>query len=402
MTGEAAGGDDAPMRITPPRLEGWRLDAALALFTGAVLLASEPLFAAERGVPVSVPALAMLGVGAAALAAVGRLPYLTAVVAPAAMVLYYMAGPSDGWMAWILLLVTVVRLAAVGNRAGVATAVLVALVAVLIGEGLSFDPWRTLAVVAWLIVIFSVGESVRNRNAYLREVEQRAADAERGREEEARRRASEERLRIARELHDVVAHNISLINVQAGAAAHRRDPEDAFRALEAIRGASKETLRELRSTLGVLRQVDREQAGREDAAPAAPAPTLDRLPELVEQTRAAGLRVVLDAEAVADVSAPTELAVYRIVQEALTNAVRHSGAGEARVRVAADGDAVRVGVDDDGTGGRPDLCEGNGLRGMRERAAALGGTFSAGPRDGGGFTVEARVPRRPGDGGRRT
>ncbi|MDA2803510.1 sensor histidine kinase [Nocardiopsis suaedae] len=383
------------MRTHLPRLEGWRLDAALALFTGAVLLVSEPLFAAERGIPVSVPALVLLGAGAASLAAVSRLPYLTAVLAPAAMVLYYMVSASDGWMAWMLLLVTVVRLAAVGNRACVATSVLVALGAVLIGEGLSFDLWRALAVVAWLIVIFAVGESVRNRNAYLREVEERAAEAERGREEEARLRATEERLRIARELHDVVAHNISLINVQAGAAAHRRDPEEAFRALEAIRGASKETLRELRATLGALRQVDEEHTG---GAPAAPAPTLDRLPDLVEHTRASGLEVELDTsglDTAAAVPAPTALAVYRIVQEALTNALRHSGAHKVRVRVADDGGAIAVEVDDDGRGGGEDPHEGNGLRGMRERAAALGGAFSAGTRPGGGFTVEARVPHRP-------
>ncbi|WP_017627559.1 sensor histidine kinase [Nocardiopsis chromatogenes] len=388
------------MRTHLPRLAGWRLDAALALFTGAVLLVSEPLFAAERGIPVSVPALVLLSVGAASLGFVSRLPYLTAVVAPAAMVLYYMVSASDGWMAWMLLLVTVVRLAAVSNRSGVATSVLVALGAVLVGEGLSFDLWRALAVVAWLIVIFAVGESVRNRNAYLREVEQRAAEAERGREEEARRRATEERLRIARELHDVVAHNISLINVQAGAAAHRRDPEDAFRALEAIRGASKETLRELRATLGALRQVDEEHTGP-GRAPAAPAPTLDRLPDLVEHTRASGLDVELDtagldARGTADVPAPTALAVYRIVQEALTNALRHSGAHKVRVCVADDGEAIEVEVDDDGRGGGEEPREGNGLRGMRERAAALGGAFAAGPRPGGGFAVTARVPRGPG------
>jgi signal transduction histidine kinase len=227
----------------------------------------------------------------------------------------------------------------------------------------------------------------RYHRAYVGEKKRRADEAERTREEEFRRRATEERLRIARELHDVLAHKISLINVQAGAALHRRDPEQAYAALGAIKDASKDTLRELRTTLGVLRQVDEEQ-------PLGPAPSLERLGDLVDQTQEAGLPVKLtvSGERTA-LPSPVDLAAYRIVQEALTNAVRHAGSATATVLVRYDSERVVVEVCDDGCGiGAP---EGNGIRGMRERAATLGGTLAAGPRPGGGFLVRASLPLRP-------
>jgi signal transduction histidine kinase len=246
---------------------------------------------------------------------------------------------------------------------------------------------RFVSVLAWVLVVLCAGEVSRYHRAYIAEARRRADEAERTREEEARRRATEERLRIARELHDVLAHKISLINVQAGAALHRREPEQAYTALSAIKDASKETLRELRTTLGVLRQVD-------EAGPLAPAPSLDRLGDLIKRTKDAGLpvRVIVSGDR-SPLPAPVDLAAYRIVQEALTNAVRHAGSATATVIVRYDTDHVVVEVNDDGRGA--EAAEGNGIRGMRERAATLGGTLAASPRPGGGFLVRASLPLRP-------
>ncbi|MBO2454716.1 sensor histidine kinase [Actinomadura barringtoniae] len=268
----------------------------------------------------------------------------------------------------------------------------------------------------FLLPVIALGQYVRNRRQHIAAIEERAAEAERTREQEALRRAAEERLRIARELHDVLAHQISLINVQAGAALHRRDdPERAYASLEAIKRASKDTLRELRGVLGVLRQVDEQDGG----PPVAPAPSLSRVGELLEQTSAAGLKATLSGPPPAvDLPAPVDLAGYRIVQEALTNAVRHAAASTATVQIRCTTEAVIVQIDDDGvgptpagsaggpggsveSGGAADAAEqgeaggggsGNGLRGMAERAASVGGEMTAGPGPGGGFRVWARLP----------
>lgn len=266
-----------------------------------------------------------------------------------------------------------------------------------------------------LLSALVLGEIARDRARRLAEADRRAVEAEAAREAEALRRVAEERLRIARELHDVLAHQISLINVQAGAALHVGEPEGAFAALGAIRVASKEALQEVRAVLGVLRdpgegrpgeaQFGEAQFGEPDAQPGemGPALSLDRLPELISRTEAAGLRV----EAIVEVPAlarAVEFAVYRIVQEALTNAVRHSRAKTAAVEVRRAGDRITVTVDDDGPmepdedgTAKPDKSEmsgnaGNGLRGMAERVAALGGTLEAGPRPEGGFRVWAQIP----------
>lgn len=255
------------------------------------------------------------------------------------------------------------------------------------------DLESSIAVAALLLVIVAFGYAAHNRRAYTEAAEQRAAEAERSREEEALRRATEERLRIARELHDVLAHQISLINVQAGAALHRRDdPGRAYAALEAIKLASKDTLRELRGVLGVLRQLEEDQEGQ---GPAAPVPSLARLEDLLAHTSAAGLPARLAGQIPRDaLPAPVELAAYRIVQEALTNAVRHAAATSATVEIRCSDEALVVQIDDDGRGppGRAALERGNGLRGMRERAATVGGTVTAAAGPAGGFRVRARLP----------
>ena len=241
----------------------------------------------------------------------------------------------------------------------------------------------TLGLLAWLLVLLGFGEIARVSKA-------RAAEAQRTREEEARRRASDERLRIARELHDVLAHNISLINVQAGVALHLMDehPEQARTALTAIRQASKDALGGLRSGLEVLRHSGEE-------APLTPQPGLDELDRIVSQAAAAGLEVRVAIEgAPRTLPSEVDLAAFRIVQEAVTNVARHAGQATASVRVAYGDHDVTVQIDDDGRGAipLPAAGAGSGITGMRERTIALGGRLDVGPRPGGGFRVRAQLP----------
>jgi signal transduction histidine kinase len=242
--------------------------------------------------------------------------------------------------------------------------------------------YQEIGIGAWVLAVVALAELVRvRREQWARERADRAAAA--------RRRADEERLRIARELHDVLAHSISVINVQAGMglALLDSDPEQARAALSTIKAASKEALGEVRQVLDTLRAPG--------AAPRAPAPGLDRLPELVEQAASAGLTVEIEGEP-PRLPPGADLAAFRIVQEALTNVVRHSGSRHARVRFAHDGEALRLRIDDDGPATGADAGgSGNGLAGMRERAAALGGTIDAGPRPDGGFRVLAVLPSHP-------
>lgn len=246
-------------------------------------------------------------------------------------------------------------------------------------------PWgQELGVTAWVLAMFAVFELVRlRREQWARERAERAAAAA--------RRADEERLRIARELHDVLAHSISVINVQAGVglALLDTDPEQARTALTTIKAAGKEALGEVRQVLDALRAPG--------AAPRAPAPGLDRLPELVGQAAATGLTVATETVGRARTLPPgADLAAFRILQEALTNVVRHSGSRTARIRLAWRPDALELRVDDDGPAtGSPAGGSGNGLAGMRERAASLGGTVEAGPRPDGGFRIRATLPLEP-------
>jgi signal transduction histidine kinase len=249
-----------------------------------------------------------------------------------------------------------------------------------------------LAIAAWLLVALAGAEGIRTRR-------ERFAAVRRARELQARSQADEERLRIAQELHDVLAHNISLINVQSGVALHLMDekPEQARIALTAINEASADALREVRSVLGVLR-------GTSAQAPRAPTAGLDRIDDLVNRTTAAGVGVTLEVHGERrPLPASIDLAAFRIVQEALTNIVRHAGAGAATVELTYGPHELTVQVDDDGrgrsaSGGRREVRAldgeggGNGIPGMRERALALGGTFDAGPRSTGGFRVRAQIP----------
>ena len=235
--------------------------------------------------------------------------------------------------------------------------------------------------VAFCLLALAIGDVIRSQ----REALARAVAA---REEETRRKLGEERLRIAREVHDVVAHAMVAINVQSGVAAHLidSDPEQARSALREIKATSGEALRDLRGTLGVLR-------GDDDAAPLGPGSGLGDLDELAGALRAAGVDVRLEVDgALGPVPAAVHAAGYRIVQESLTNVLRHARASRAEVVVARERGAVRVEVTDDGVGGGALDGSGNGLRGMAERAAALDGALESGPAPGGGWAVRARLP----------
>jgi signal transduction histidine kinase len=240
------------------------------------------------------------------------------------------------------------------------------------------------------------GESVRARRAYVAELRDRAERAERTREEEARRRVDEERLRIARELHDVVSHTIGVISVQAGVAAHllHRRPDQAADSLAAIRQASDEALGELHAMLGVLRERDGDRDGDGGGAPLAPAPGLGELDALVAQAAAAGVEVrVSVAGGPRRLPPAVDLACYRVVQESLTNVLRHARASRAEIAVTHDNGLVVVEVTDDGRGAVGNgTGSGQGIVGMRERARSLGGSLEAGPRPGGGFRVQATLP----------
>jgi signal transduction histidine kinase len=238
-----------------------------------------------------------------------------------------------------------------------------------------------------LVALLLLGEAVRSRRAWQAEVRERLARVEAERERDAAHRVERERLRIARELHDVLAHTIAVITVQAGVAADvlEQDRAEALRALGAIRAASREAMAELQATVGLLR-------GDGQAAPLAPSPGLAQLGDLVAAAEAAGLtvEVVTEGEPV-PLPAAVDLNAYRIVQESLTNVGRHARAARATVRLGYRPDALAVEVDDDGAGPAED-GGGFGLTGMAERAEALGGRFEAGRRPGGGFRVGAVLP----------
>ncbi len=402
-----------------PAWPGWRGDVALALLVGVVQVVGTYFAGLHQGGrrPLDALVLGLLCAGPVALTVRRRYPVAVLVVVFAVTLLYGQLGYPRGPV-FFSLIVAFVTAVLQGRRLAAWLALAAGLVAFLwLGYLLGREPPPSLAqavgLAAWLLVLLTAAEVARARR-------ERALEAVRTREEEARRRASEERLRIARELHDVLAHSISLINVQAGVALHLMDerPEQARTALAAIKQASKEALGELRSVLGVLRQTGEEPAR-------APPPGLARLDELVSQAALAGLEVRTRVEGAArPLPAGVDLAAFRIVQEALTNVARHAGAATATVRVAYGERDVIVQVDDDGRGVPPHGTSGgtsggdrtsgsgtsgggtsgdgtsgdgtsgggNGIPGMRERAAALGGRLEAGPRPGGGFRVLAWLP----------
>ncbi|MEQ4719657.1 sensor histidine kinase [Nonomuraea sp. B19D2] len=253
------------------------------------------------------------------------------------------------------------------------------------------DISRLATVAAAPLVAAVFGRSTRHRLAYLKIMEERARWAEESRDEEARRRVAEERLRIARELHDLVAHQITLANAQATVAAHlfATRPEQTRTSLNELVRTTRQALDELRATVGLMRQPD------DTSALTDPAPGLSQVPTLLKTFRSAGLAVSMHEDGTARPLPPSiDLTAYRIIQEALTNVTKHAATGSAEVRLTWNRDHVTITIIDDGGGLRKLQAHppGYGLIGMRERATAAGGTLTAGVRPQGGFLVSAHLP----------
>ncbi|MCD7436940.1 sensor histidine kinase [Streptomyces lincolnensis] len=351
-------------------------DAALAVVVGALVVTT----AAFDGDTTAVDH-ALIVLGSAALAFYRAAPLAVLAVATAtgaAYVLHAHPGP----IAALPVLAAMHTASRVGHRGWAAGAGGVYLAAFVATDPTNGEVAERAALLAgWFLCAVVTGLADRNWQAYLRQTEQRALEAERTREEAALRRAGEERLRIARELHDSLTHSISIVKLQAGVAVHlaRKRGEEVPPALLAIQEAGGEAMRELRATLEILRTDE----------PTGGTPAL-----LVERARAAGLAVDLTVTGEErPLPATLDRAVYRIVQEALTNAARHAGGAKVRVELAYGDDDVTIRVDDDGTADPDRPPEpGIGLTGMRERVTALGGGLHTGPRPEGGFSVRAELP----------
>jgi signal transduction histidine kinase len=387
------GADRGMGALAGSRRSALLFDLAFAILMAIVTLGgsvaeSHPgkhVLSAGQHVPAA-PAAAYLLVAASALVLAWRRrrPALVLAVSLAGVVAYTCLGYVNG----AALLNPMVGLYAAAVTLSTRRAVELAAVTVvaLMGSSAAFDPLGATGGGFTLIpgevaAALFLGLWVSSRRAYAR----------REAEERARRAVDAERLRIARELHDVVAHTMATINVQAGVAAHVIDqqPDQARQALTAIKAASGEAMRELRGILNVLRQAD-------DPDPTAPAPRLAQLDGLIQGTTRAGLPTTLIVNGSAEPLPPTvDLAAYRIVQESLTNALRHAGPASATVTVSYLSDALVLEVADSGRGLRESDGPhegGHGIAGMRERAEAAGGTLEAGPGSGGGFRVHARLP----------
>ncbi|MEO3754484.1 histidine kinase [Streptomyces sp. B6B3] len=357
-------------------------DGAIAAGVAATLLVTG--LSAQRSA--ALPDLlghALLAAGGLALVARRRAPVPVLAVTGLCAVGYQTAGFDVPAVAYLFAVYAAVR---AGHRT-VTVAASVAMLAALPlaawasgphDTGEAFAQARGALEIAWLVAAGAAGEA-------LRQAERRADEAERTREETARHRADEERLHIARELHDSLTHQISIIKVQAEVAVHvaRRRGEPVPEALLAIQEAGREANRELRATLEALRDDD-----------TTPPRGLDHVPELVERARGVGLDATLTIEGQRhDVPAAVGRTVYRIVQESLTNIARHADAATASVRIDCRPDSLAIRVDDDGRATpTTSPTPGVGLLGMRERVTALGGRLSAAPRGEGGFTVRAELP----------
>jgi signal transduction histidine kinase len=374
-----------------PRTRAVALGIALAAFF--VVVTPHAVDGDEGVRALDALAYALLAGAGLSFAVRGPHPYASCAIALSCTVAYLFAGYGDGpiYVAAFLGLVRVVEVAE--RRIWIPVAAAGALgiaIAHVVRDGWSASASIAVSTVVWLVAAVLGGEALRARRGQAAALAARAEEERRAREEEARRVAAEERLRLAREVHDVVGHSLAVISLQAGVAAHllQTRPEQARDAVAAIRQVAGEALDDLRAELASLRDPD--------AAPPPPAAGagLEALPGLVASLRQAGIEVQLDCAGADGVPEAVSAAGYRIVREALTNVARHAGDGSrARVRVAREEAAVEVEVLDDGAGPPAGAgADGSGIAGMRERAAALGGRLETGPGPGGGFRVWASLP----------
>jgi signal transduction histidine kinase len=374
----------------------WVLDLLVAVAAVAVLLVVRSLEIHYRHLHhtgAAGPLIAL--VAGLVLALRHRWPLAVCLVAAAAVPLAIGLDRASGADS-LPVLIAVYTVATIAPRRRAMLVTLLVAVSLALARGLiqaqGWSDARTSAEPALAIAALFLGWAVAGHRAYIEEIKDRAARAEASREEELRRRLDAERLRIARELHDVVAHSIATINVQAGVAAHVIDkqPEHAAAALTTIKYASKEALRELRNILGILRGPDEDESR-------APAPGLAQLDVLVSTSRDAGLAVDVKVTGQRHtLPATVDLAAYRIVQESLTNILRHAGPAKASVRLGYSAEQLEIEISDNGRGAPRHERGGHGIAGMHERAAAFGGDLDAGPQAEGGFRVCARIPLEAG------
>lgn len=381
MTPGGASVGALPMRFHSSR--SW--DIALAAL-GVVALLVEGIARAKGGVW---PGAYVLSLVAAAPLAWRRTAPLTALFTAEAGAIACVVAFDASWAATGIVVVMLFTVALQGDRlrsllVGTVTAIGVVVVTVLIDGSPSVGDLAVRVGLVFLAV--ALGDTLRTRRALRTATLERVAREAHEREQDGRRRVASERLRIARELHDTLAHALVAINVRAGVADHLGNSQDPSVALRDIKAVSATALADLRTTLTLLREHD-------DAAPTAPAFDLAALPDLAEHAHAAGLHagvdVLLDGATIPSVVGQ---AAYRIVQESLTNVLRHADASSANVRVRATHEALEIEVLDDGRSDSPTGREGHGLRGMAERAIALGGHVDAGPRPEGGWRVHAVLP----------
>jgi signal transduction histidine kinase len=389
------------LRSRLPRLDPLLSDGLLALLAAGLSLAQLHGFPSPRDPSPLNIALVLLQT--LPLVFRRRAPFTVFAVVAAAVAVQGMLGLRGPLFAFLALNLALYSLAAYGDHrlAVRAVAVWVCLLTVRLGYLITVRwPHVTIAGLqdvvddyVLLAVAWTLGEGVRQRRLHAAELEDRAVRLEREREEKARQAAAQERLRIARELHDVVAHSLSVIGVQAGAARLVLDadphPTRAREAVAAIEATANQAMAEMRRALGILRATER------SGAALAPLPGLRQLPALLDQIRAAGLPADLTVRGTPQPLATSiDLSLYRIVQEALTNALKHARASRAEVVVCYAAHDVTVEVIDDGRGASPSAgrAEGAGTVGMRERVALFGGELQVGPRPQGGYAVRVCLP----------
>ena len=366
----------------------------------AVLFTTETMIANVRHVPGSRDPVvyAIAGVVYLALVALYRFPAVTVLVAAAGSVALIAMGSHYPITMGAFLGSLFVFALANDKRRTLTVAVPVKLglliAAIAAGAGIA-----SLVVVLWAALATSLGNAVRNHRGYLAEVTERARRAERDAEDQARRRVAEERVRIARELHDVIGHHVALISVQAGAMSCllEEDQAEARQSLAHIQRASANALEDLRLTVGLLRQPgDGEQA---EAPPVDPVPGLDRLDDLVGSFTDAGLTVTREVTGrPRPLPEAADLAAYRVIQESLTNVRKHAACARASLHLGYTAGALHLTIENDGYGASGTHAPGpagHGIIGMRERVAAVGGRLSAGPTPDGGYRVLADLPLSP-------
>jgi signal transduction histidine kinase len=375
------------------RLHPYAADVALAAVLYAITLLTTAVGPQPWRGTVTPAAVVAAGVAYGALVFRRRRPFIVLAVASAGAAAYLALSTALGLVLAAPMIALYNAADATGRRRGLTAGWLAVLAMAAVHTEFRPSTWfgsENLALIALGGLAVAAGDAARSRRGYIAEVEERARRAERDREQEALRRVIEERLRIARDLHDVVGHHLALINVQAGVAGHLLEakPIEARRALSHIGEASRAALGELRDTIGLLRQPG------DPPAPTEPTAGLAGVDDLVASFARCGQRIDRQIEGTVRALPPAaDLAAYRVIQESLTNIRKHAAGASTRIKLDFQHTQLHILVEDDGTCPVPTPTgTGHGIAGMRERVTAVGGRLDAGPRPGGGFWVSALLP----------